>query len=146
MKFIIPIEKLNNNFEEIVVEKPKARNAYMIFCSQMRNEIIEKEKRLYLSLATGAGKSIIAYSILNELSFIKTIIILTPRIHICKQNIKSFYINFLKNYYTIYNKNNLHKINNSNYNLICCCIHSYKNVDGGQVIMAAKTTTLENNL
>jgi hypothetical protein len=37
--------KLNNNLvlEELVI-KPKARNAYMIFCSQMRNEIIDKEK------------------------------------------------------------------------------------------------------
>ena len=57
-----------------------------------------------------------------------TIIILTPRINICEQNIKGKYLDLLSNTYDIYDKDNLEMINRYSNNLICCCINSYKKV------------------
>jgi len=75
-------------------------------------EIIKNENKLYLELATGAGKSIISYSIFNILNP-KNIIILTPRVNICQQNIDNKYISILKN---------------RNITIICKCIQSYKTI------------------
>ena len=55
---------------------------------------IRKDNRIYISLPTGSGKSFISYKIFNELP-ISTIIILTPRINICQQNINNKYLNLL---------------------------------------------------
>jgi len=75
-------------------------------------EIIKKESKLYLELATGAGKSYIAYSIFNLINP-KIIIILTPRINICEQNIQNKYKSLLKN---------------PDINIICKCTQSFKKV------------------
>lgn len=97
-------------------------------------EIFHNKNKVYLSLATGAGKSFITYSIIDYLlevnAFIKTVIILTPRINICEQNVSDKYISLLKksNLFKSYNKDNLFTIESDNYNLICCCINSYKKV------------------
>jgi superfamily II DNA or RNA helicase len=85
---------------------------------------IKKDNRVYISLPTGGGKSFISYKIFNELSF-STIIILTPRINICKQNIHGKYLKLLSNTYKIFNKDNLEKVKNDDNNIICCCINSY---------------------
>jgi len=98
------------------------------------NQVMEKLKNnIYISLATGAGKSYITYSIINKLyqkGLIKTIIILTPRINICEQNINDKYLKILDNAlsFKIYNKNNLNYINNNDNNIICCCINSYNKI------------------
>ncbi len=88
---------------------------------------IKKDNRVYISLATGGGKSFVSYTIFNELC-LSTIIILTPRINICGQNINDKYLKLLSNTYKIYDKNNLNKINKDENNIICCCINSYKKV------------------
>jgi superfamily II DNA or RNA helicase len=91
-------------------------------------EILNETSCFYLELATGAGKSVIAYSIINLINP-SNIIILTPRINICQQNIGNKYLSLLTNKnYKVYNKNNLKQINNSDNNLICCCIQSFKKV------------------
>ena len=85
----------------------------------------------YISLPTGGGKSVISYKILNELNKdfeILTIIILTPRINICRQNIKDKYLKLLSNTYKIYNKDNLDKIKNNENNIISACINSHKKI------------------
>jgi len=90
---------------------------------------IKNYKRVYISLATGGGKSFIVYKIMNELLIsTSTIIILTPRINICQQNIKNKYLKLLSNTYKIYDKDNLYEINKDENNIICCCINSYKKV------------------
>jgi hypothetical protein len=89
---------------------------------------MRKNNSTYISLATGGGKSIISYKIINELNKdfdISIIIILTPRINICEQNIKEKYLKLLSKTYNIYNKDNLDKIKNYENNIICCCINSY---------------------
>lgn len=87
-------------------------------------DIIKQNKKLYLELATGAGKTLIAYSIFNIINP-KTIIILTPRINICEQNISDKYKKILtnKNY-----NNNINKISSNKYNILCYCIQSFKKV------------------
>ena len=90
---------------------------------------IKKDGRVYVSLATGGGKSFISFKILNEIVKEKsTIIIITPRINICNQNLHYKYLKLLNNSYKIYDKNNLKDIRNIDNNLICCCINSYKKV------------------
>jgi len=91
---------------------------------------INRDNRAYISLATGGGKSFVSYTIIDELlkDIKSTLIILTPRINICSQNIKGKYLKLLSNNYNIYNKDNLDKINKDNNNIICCCINSYKKI------------------
>lgn len=88
-------------------------------------DIIKQNKKLYLELATGAGKTLIAYSIFNIINP-KTIIILTPRINICEQNISDKYKKILTN--KDYN-NNINKISINKYNILCYCIQSFKKVN-----------------
>lgn len=123
------------NYEEIYSNKvlintsKKLRDYQELLITEGINKL-KNNNKLYISLATGGGKSVIAYSIINMMCNIEphTIIILTPRINICEQNIKSDYIKILKNNYKIYNKDNIKSIKNNNYNIICCCINSYKKV------------------
>ena len=90
---------------------------------------IKKDGKVYISLATGGGKSFISFKILNEIvEDNSTIIILTPRINICNQNLQIKYLKLLDYSYKIYDKNNLEYICNHDNNLICCCINSYKKV------------------
>jgi hypothetical protein len=99
-------------------------------------EQLIQNKKLYLELATGAGKTLIAYSIFNIINP-KTIIILTPRINICEQNMSEKYIKILtnKNY-----NNNINKIDNKNYNILCYCIQSFKKVNA--IIINNKLTDI----
>ena len=104
-------------------------NEYVLrdYQKQIINKSVEQliqNKKLYLELATGAGKTLIAYSIFNIINP-KTIIILTPRINICEQNMSEKYIKILTN--KDYN-NNINKIDNKNYNILCYCIQSFKKV------------------
>jgi hypothetical protein len=112
-KIIFPIQDNIRDYQEIIINDALLN--------------IKKDNRVYISLATGGGKSFISYTILNEL-LSSTIIILTPRINICCQNINDKYLNLLSNTYKIYDKNNLNKINKDENNIICCCINSYKKV------------------
>ena len=90
---------------------------------------IIKDERVYISLATGGGKSRISFEILNEIAKNNsTIIILTPRINICEQNIQNKYLKLLSNFYKIYDKTNINEIGKDANNLICCCINSYKKI------------------
>ena len=112
-KIIFPIQDNIRDYQEIIINDALLN--------------IKKDNRVYISLATGGGKSFISYTILNEL-LSSTIIILTPRINICEQNIKGKYLKLLSNTYDIYDKDKLEMINRDNNNLICCCINSYKKV------------------
>jgi superfamily II DNA or RNA helicase len=75
-------------------------------------ELIVENNKLYLELATGAGKSLIAYNIIDYFNP-KIVIILTPRINICEQNISDKYKQIL---------------NNKDCIILCFCIQSYKKV------------------
>jgi len=90
--------------------------------------IIKQNKKLYLELATGSGKTLIGYLIINNINP-KTIIIFTPRINICEQNINDKYKSILSNkdYNIIQNSDNI-IISRNNYNILCFCIQSLKKV------------------
>jgi len=92
----------------------------------LKNILIDK--RSYISLPTGGGKSYIAYKMADILlkDIKSTIIILTPRINICEQNIKEKYVKLLTNKYIIHK--NFDNINNNDNNIICCCINSIEKV------------------
>ena len=107
---------------------------YQINIIQNGFDIINKNNKFYLELATGAGKSTIIYYILNtillnNIDIFYTIIIFTPRINISEQNINYKYIKILKNKFNIYNNKNIRNIktfNNNSYNIISCCIQSFQ--------------------
>jgi superfamily II DNA or RNA helicase len=115
------LQKINDNinyndnndfkFEFIDNNKFKLRD-YQILIINKSIEIIKQNEKLYLELATGAGKTVIAYSIFNIINP-KTIIILTPRINICEQNINDKYKQILIN---------------KDCNILCFCIQSFKKV------------------
>ena len=119
-----------NNIKPIEIEKQekiKLRN-YQI---NIIKELINYSK-IYLELATGAGKSTIAYYLFNNIinknkDIPFTIIILTPRINISSQNILNKYINIIKNSkkINIYYKY-ITSFDNTSYNIISLCIQSYQ--------------------
>ena len=71
-------------------------------------QFLKSNNKLYLELATGAGKSIISYKLINMIRP-SNIIIFTPRIDICEQNKKDDYLKHLTYKYD---------------NFICSCIQS----------------------
>lgn len=105
----------NNNdfkFDLIINDNEfKLRDYQQIIINKSVEQLI-LNKKLYLELATGAGKTVIAYSIFNRINP-KTIIILTPRINICEQNISDKYKKILTN---------------KDCNVLCYCIQSFKKV------------------
>jgi superfamily II DNA or RNA helicase len=123
--FKINDEIINN---EIKINKYNLRD-YQTQIINKSVELLIQNKKLYLELATGAGKTVIAYSIFNNINP-KTIIILTPRINICEQNISDKYKQILSNKdYNFYTKDyKINNINNKNYNILCYCIQSFKKV------------------
>ena len=103
----------NNNFKlEFINNNEYYLRDYQINIINEGIKIIKKNKKLYLELATGAGKTLIAYSIINIINP-KIVIILTPRINICKQNISDKYKQILTN---------------KDCNILCFCIQSFRKV------------------
>lgn len=104
--------ELKFNFEFIDIDDQYQLRDYQQLIINTSVEIIKQNKKLYLELATGAGKTVIAYNIFNIINP-KTIIILTPRINICEQNISDKY---------------KHILTNKDCNILCFCIQSYRKV------------------
>jgi len=73
---------------------------------------LELNNKIYLCLATGAGKSQIAFNVISKIKPLN-ILIFSPRITIRKQNIDEKYLNILNNY---------------DYNIYSYCYQSYKKV------------------
>jgi superfamily II DNA or RNA helicase len=106
----------NNDFKFEIIDddndnKFKLRDYQKLIINKSVEQLI-LNKKLYLELATGAGKTVIAYSIFNIINP-KTIIILTPRINICEQNISDKYKQILSN---------------KDCNILCYCMQSFKKV------------------
>ncbi len=131
------ISYFNQQSEKILLSSKINLRDYQLKIINNGIDIITKDFKFYLELATGAGKSTIIYYILNNLILknnnIKyTIIIFTPRINISSQNINNKYINIFKIPKTkikIYDNNQIKRIRNFNkeiYNIISCCIQSYQ--------------------
>lgn len=124
------ISIIYNEINDFIFDINIDDNEYILrdYQKQIINKSVEQliqNKKLYLELATGAGKTLIAYSIFNIINP-KTIIILTPRINICEQNISDKYKKILTN--KDYN-NNINKISINKYNILCYCIQSFKKVN-----------------
>jgi predicted helicase len=73
---------------------------------------LELNNKIYLCLATGAGKSQIAFNVISKIKPLN-IFIFSPRITIRKQNIDEKYLNILNDY---------------DYNIYSYCYQSYKKV------------------
>lgn len=131
------INEFNHKKEEIDVIPSKKNNElrdYQIDIIKYSLDIIYKNNKFYLELATGAGKSTIIYYILNYIilknkDIYYTIIIFTPRINISTQNINDKYIKIFKKKFNIYDNKKIRtikKFNNNSYNIISCCIQSFQ--------------------
>jgi len=113
---------VKNDKDEIeeVKNEIKLRDYQIEAIEYMKKELIENG-RIYLYLATGAGKSLISINVIKEIKPLN-IIIFSPRTIIREQNIKKDNLNILNNYNENYK-------NGENKNLIISsCIHSYKNI------------------
>jgi superfamily II DNA or RNA helicase len=100
------VSKLLKNENEIIL-----RDYQINAINYIKNELI-KNNKIYLCLATGAGKSQIAFNVISEIKPLN-ILIFSPRIAIKKQNIDEKYLNILNNY---------------DYNIYSYCYQSYKKV------------------
>jgi hypothetical protein len=104
LKFYIGIINLN---KEILRDYQIQAIAYI-------TEQLKINNKLYLHLATGAGKSKIAINVISNIKPLN-IIIFSPRITIKNQNISNKYLDILNE-------------NNFQYNIYSYCYQSYKNV------------------
>jgi superfamily II DNA or RNA helicase len=115
----LPSSPLSSPLVPIVI-----RGYQQIIINECLRQLIEYNK-VYLELATGAGKSTISFSIFNILPNIKVIIIITPRKIITQQNISEKYFNIIKDKFKIHSDFS----KNSDKNIIIsACIQSYKKI------------------
>jgi superfamily II DNA or RNA helicase len=96
----------DNNKNEIILRDYQI-NAINYIISELRIN-----NKIYLCLATGAGKSQIAFNVISEIKPLN-IFIFSPRITIKKQNIDEKYLKILNNY---------------DYNIYSYCYQSYRKV------------------
>jgi hypothetical protein len=99
-------------YEKLIIKNNIKLRDYQIKIINDGYELLKLNNKLYLELATGAGKSLISYKLINLLKP-SNIIIFTPRIDICQQNRKEEYIKNLDYNYD---------------NLICMCIQSFNKI------------------
>ena len=96
----------NDNDNEIILRD------YQIKAIDYIIKELEINNKIYLCLATGAGKSQISFNVISKIKPIN-ILIFSPRITIRKQNIDKKYLKILNNY---------------DYNIYSYCYQSYKKV------------------
>jgi len=119
--------KFKNNSNKILTQW--TLRDYQLKTIKNSIKYLNKDKKYYLHLATGGGKSYIVYKIFNSIEH-NNIIIFTPRIQITKQNINIKYLDILSNTYNICNFTLTPTptiLTNKN-NIIIACIQSYKKV------------------
>ena len=97
---------MNDNDNEIILRD------YQIKAIDYIIKELEINNKIYLCLATGAGKSQISFNVISKIKPIN-ILIFSPRITIRKQNIDKKYLKILNNY---------------DYNIYSYCYQSYKKV------------------
>jgi hypothetical protein len=116
------IEKLKNNYIW------KEREYQRVIIDYSINEL-QINKKIYIDLPTGAGKSYIVYNLFKYLQS-NFIIIVSPRKEINKQNVGSKYLQLLTNKFKVLNyssntKDNLNNFVSSDGNkIIICCTQS----------------------
>jgi superfamily II DNA or RNA helicase len=97
-----------------------------------KKELLQN-KKIYIELPTGGGKSYIVYN-LFEILRSKIIIIISPRKIVNLQNILPKYLQILKNNYDILNYSTNNKIDeflqstNNEYKIIICCTQSLNKI------------------
>ena len=117
IKFIIKTEdelkriNRNNDNNKNDNNKEELRDYQIEAINYLTNEI-KLNNKCYLYLATGAGKSLISFNVINNIQPLN-IIIFSPRITIKEQNINPKYLKILEN---------------KNINIYSYCYQSYKNV------------------
>lgn len=111
------------NFEQKIIElnlKNNVRDYQLTIIKYIENKL-KQDKKIYLELATGGGKSFIVYNVINLLN-IENIIIFSPRIKINKQNINSKYLNIIEGEIEIYNNKKLE--GDKTKKIYCFCVQS----------------------
>lgn len=95
---------------------------------------LHKDKRVYIELATGGGKSYIVYNVLKNLNA-RTIVIFSPRQIVNAQNVQKIYVDILGNSCQVYDVSNTtqsfqrwYTENNDCIKVIVACIQSHQKV------------------
>jgi len=106
-----------------------------------------QNKKIYIELPTGGGKSYIVYNLFEILQS-KIIIIISPRKIVNLQNILPKYLQILKNNYDILNYSNNNKIDaflqstNNEYKIIICCTQSLNKIYDNIITNNVKNITI----
>lgn len=100
------------------------RDYQQIIIDECLKQLI-KYNKVYLELATGAGKSTICFTIFQKIQNIKIIIIFTPRKIITEQNISSKYYDIIKDKFKLHSNLSLNPCENI---IVSSCIQSYKKI------------------
>lgn len=90
-------------------------------------ECLEKHKKCYIDLPTGAGKSCISYNIIKWFRPL-LVIIITPRNIINEQNVKNDYLQILDDDYEVTNGISSKIVKKT---IVVSCIHSYAKICKG---------------
>jgi superfamily II DNA or RNA helicase len=108
-------------------------------------QALQKSHRIYIELATGAGKSVIAFALLTKMHS-DTIVILSPRKIINKQNANDKYVSALGNY-AVYDfstsTSSLNKfLEKHPKRILIACTQSYKKVHEALIAHNRTNTTI----
>jgi hypothetical protein len=128
-KIIKTLRKLK--FNKIVKTKLFYVRDYQKKIIQFSKDEIEKNKKIYIELPTGGGKSFIVYNLFKELKS-NFILIISPRKIINNQNVSDKYLKILKERYAIFNYSNDTNIENflniKGKKIIVCCTQSINKI------------------
>lgn len=116
------LEKLT--YEEYISEQNKITHIrdYQLEIINYLEIKLKQDKKIYLELATGGGKSFIVYNIINLLN-VENIIIFSPRIKINQQNINSKYLDIIDGEKEIYKDKKLE--GDKTKKIYCFCIQNW---------------------
>ncbi len=95
-------------------------------------QILLKDSKVFLELATGGGKSFIVYNLFKRLSY-DFIIIFSPRTKINQQNVSDKYLKILNNETTVYHTSSIHEsyildTDNKSIKILVSCVQSLQKV------------------
>jgi superfamily II DNA or RNA helicase len=106
------LQKLRNYLKNKIIEDNCVKNSWAVrdYQTEAINhgyQLLLQDKKFYLELPTGGGKSYIVYNILKSLTIeIDLILIISPRKIVNSQNVSEKYVNLLNKPCNIYNYSN----------------------------------------
>lgn len=132
IKDLLRINRVRDNFKKLLNTSYWKERDYQRDIIEFSKNELDVNKKIYIDLPTGGGKSYIVYNLLNYLKS-NLIIIVSPRKIINSQNISKKYLQILQDKYITLNyslNNNIKSFLKLKDNkIIICCTQSFNNLE-----------------